>query len=273
MLKAILAAGVAALLPLHDGAGTPVPPKPLLVTITTVDYAFEAPASIEAGTVTLRLVNRGKELHHIWVMKLERGKTIADLETAMKKPGAPPPPWAIDVGGPNAPVPGATAEATLTLEPGNYALVCVIPSPDGVPHFMKGMVKALTVKTSERGVSEPSANLTMKLTDYDFALSRPITAGRQVIRIENVADQSHEVLIAKLLPGKTAADVTKWAEKMQGPPPAIAVGGATGVKKGRHMYVTATFEPGKYALVCFVQDAKDGKPHFVHGMTKDIVVQ
>jgi hypothetical protein len=41
------------------------------------------------------------------------------------------------------------------------------------------------------------------MTDYAFDLSKPITAGKHVIRIENVATQSHEVIFARLLPNKT----------------------------------------------------------------------
>jgi hypothetical protein len=29
---------------------------------------------------------------------------------------------------------------------------------------------------------------------------------------------------------------------------------------------------GDYALVCFIPDDKDGKPHFVHGMAKQTKV-
>jgi len=31
--------------------------------------------------------------------------------------------------------------------------------------------------------------------------------------------------------------------------------------------------PGEYGLLCFLPDAKDGKPHFVHGMHKQITVK
>ena len=40
---------------------------------------------------------------------------------------------------------GKSAEATLTLEPGNYLLTCFVPGADHVPHIAKGMSRALTV--------------------------------------------------------------------------------------------------------------------------------
>jgi hypothetical protein len=57
-----------------------------------------------------------------------------------------------------------------------------------------------------------------------------------------------------------------------GPAPVVLLGGASGLAKGRHMFVTADFEPGHYALLCFIPDAKDGKPHFDHGMAREIIV-
>lgn len=272
MLKIMVAASFAALLPTTFYARNAEAPRaPRLLTVTAQDYSFELPSTIPAGTVTLRLVNKGKELHHVQLAKLEQGKTMADLHKAMETEG-PPPPWFVLIGGPNAPEPGGSAEATMTLDAGNYVLLCFIPSPDGTPHMMKGMVKALTVTPSTEKPVEPKADVVMKLVDYGFDMSRPIAAGKQVIRIENVAQQPHEVFIVKLNAGKSPMDVAKWAEKPEGPPPGVPAGGATGMEKGRSLYITSTFEPGRYGLICFVPDAKDGKPHLMHGMMREFEV-
>jgi hypothetical protein len=50
------------------------------------------------------------------------------------------------------------------------------------------------------------------------------------------------------------------------------MGGATPMDKGRYMYITVNLEPGRYALLCFAPDAKDGKPHIAHGMIREITV-
>jgi uncharacterized cupredoxin-like copper-binding protein len=271
MLKTMAAVAVAALLPIHADAPAASRPKPHVVTVVARDYTFEAPDTVAAGTITFHLMNEGKELHHIWLAKLAPGKTMADVHAALASQG-PPPSWITDIGGPNAPAPGASSEGTVTLEPGDYLLLCFIPSPDGTPHVMKGMVKPLTVTPSNEGAAEPTADVTMRLVDYAFDLSTPITAGKHVIRIENAAAQPHEVLVAKLEPGKTAMQLAQWAEHPDGPPPGIPLGGATGLKQGRHMFVTMNFEPGRYALLCFVPDAKDGKAHVLHGMVKEFTV-
>jgi uncharacterized cupredoxin-like copper-binding protein len=266
--------------PARPAAGRAVAARPAaaprVVTIKTLDYAFEAPASIPAGATTFRIENAGKELHHVWLVKLEQGKTAGDYLQALgavAKGEAPPPAWAVDVGGPQMGAPGALADGTVTLEAGNYVIVCHIPSPDGQPHIAKGMYKPLTVTPNAAPAAEPKADVTMTLADYGFAFSTPLTAGRHTIRIVNAAEQFHEAFIVKLAPGKSVQDVLAWAEGgMKGPPPMMPVGGTSGLAKGRSMQFTADFAEGEYGLLCFLPDAKDGKPHFAHGMVKQITV-
>ena len=108
------------------------------------EFAFIAPASIAAGTTTFRLVNDGKEVHQISIFQLAKGKTLVDFAAAMK--ANKPAPWAVGVGGPNAAGPGQTIDATVTLDAGNYILVCWVPSPGApVPHMAKGMIQPLSV--------------------------------------------------------------------------------------------------------------------------------
>ena len=264
----------------HAGVSSDDPraAKANVVTVTATDYAFQAPDTIAAGRTTFHLVNKGPDFHHIWLVKLEQGKTLKDLIEATKTPG-PLPKWAVDVGGPNSPMPGGEASATLDLEPGNYVLACVIPAmKDGQPHFMKGMVKPLTV-AARRGVVQagntaaPAADVVMTLDDYDFRLSAPITAATKSIRLRNVAAQSHEAVIVKLNPGTTVEQFLGAMEKPQGPPPGALVGGITGIAKGRTVDIATSFTTGDYALLCFVPDAKDGKPHLAHGMVKQFSVK
>ena len=245
---------------------------PNVVTFKAVDYAFAGPDTIRAGLTTVRMQTGGKEMHQISIFRIDSGKTVADVNAAMKNPNAPPA-WFKEVAGVNAPAPGLAAEVTMNLDAGNYMLLCFIPSPDGVPHVAKGMVKPLTVTGTAVAAAEPKADVVMKLSDYAFDMSAPATAGQHMIRVENSASQAHEVFIVKLEPGKNAKDLVSWVEKMQGPPPAVPLGGMTGLATGGHAYFPVTFESGgSYALLCFLPDAKDGKPHIAHGMVKEFKV-
>lgn len=249
-----------------------------VVTVTASDYAFAAPDEIPAGLTTFKLVDSGKEVHHASLVRLKDGKTHADLVVAMKamKPGMPPPAWIEPVGGPNAIVPGGESNATLMLEPGNYALVCFVLDANIVPHFMLGMTKGFTVTpasaTSTASAPEPTADITVTLSDYKFDWSKPLTAGRHVIRVETAAGQPHEMTLFQIPPGKSLKDLEAWLPIMKGPPPAMPFGGVSGLVAGKPNYITVDLKPGDYAAVCFLEDHKDGKPHFMHGMTQAIKI-
>jgi hypothetical protein len=240
------------------------------LVIRTVDYAFQMPDRIEAGLIHIRLVNGGTEPHHVYLIKLPDGKTTADLLREAKSERLPD--WAESVGGPNTPGPGGESEAIVALEPGNYVAICVIPSHDGQAHVMKGMLKPFTVVGRLGRVVEPRADVTVELSNYDFGLSHPLTAGSRLIRFENRASQDHEMLFVKLAPGKRAADFLTWVQDPQGPPPVFAMGGVTPFAPGRTVVVRSDLSPGTYALYCFV-NAKDGKSHIAHGMMKEIRVE
>jgi hypothetical protein len=262
----------------HDVRAAKIP----VVTVHAKDFGFTAPKTIPAGVTSFKLVNDGQMLHHLQILKLEQGKTLADLQAAMKNPG-PPPAWLVSVGGPNAAVPGNTIEATLNLEPGNYLIACFIPSPgDPTPHVMKGMIQPLTV-TAASGVAQsgassadaPTPAVHLVLKDYGFALSKPLHAGKNVIHVMNEGPQDHEAVLVKLAPGKHIVDVNAWVtkESMKGPPPGMPIDGMASLAKGRTGIFTANLTPGSYGLICFAPDAKDGKEHSVHGMTSEFVVK
>jgi hypothetical protein len=246
------------------------------VTITATEYKFDAPAEIPAGLTNLRMVDSGKELHHATLIKLDSGKTFEDLMNGFKamKPGTPPPGWVIPAGGPNAVSPGATSALTMVLEPGNYAIVCFIPDPKGVPHVAHGMAKALTVTpNTNANMTEPTADITVTMSDYKFDFSAPLTAGKHTLKLVTAPGQPHEFTFFKLSPGKTAADIPKYVETgMKGEPPAMPLGGVAGVAAGRASYYSVDLVPGDYAIVCFLEDAGDGKPHFTHGMIQQVTV-
>jgi hypothetical protein len=246
--------------------------KARVVQVTGQDFKFDAPDVIPAGRTEFRFLNKGPSLHHMAILKLSGGKTVDDLNAALSKPG-PPPSWVKEVGGPNAAAPGLESNATVNLEPGNYALICFVDL-GGPPHFVKGMVRALRVIPAKgANAPKPSADITATLMDYSFKLSSPIHPGKHTIRVHNVGAQHHEIQVVQLVPGASLADFMKWMQTMQGPPLGKALGGVAGLESGMSQYFSADFVAGNYALICFLPDAKDGKPHFAHGMTRQIEVK
>jgi hypothetical protein len=222
----------------------------------------------------MRLVNKGKELHHAQLIRIDEGKTMDDIAKALKNPG-PPPSWVKWVGGPNAVPPGKETQATSVLTPGQYAYLCFIPSADKVMHAAKGMIMPFEVTPASSGSAAalPAPDATIKLVDYDFQMAKPLTAGKRTIMVENDGPQPHEIALLKLAPGKTIADFVAWeAGGMKGPPPAEPIGGVVALDKGARGTFTVDLTPGDYGLLCFVPDSKDGRPHLAHGMIKTIKV-
>lgn len=249
------------------------------VVVRTRDYQFEAPDVVQSGPTHLRLINEGPDLHHIWLVRLLEGKTVEDLMAALAGGEAALPSWAVDEGGPNTPGhPGGETSAYLDLKPGSYAMMCVIPAAtDGKPHVMHGMIHGLTVVASTEEPAElPTADIKIVLDDYSFGLSKIITPGKHMIRVENHAAQAHEVVVVKLAEGKTAQDFLQWVgttPRVKGNEPGEVLGGVTGLAQGEVNIVELDFKPGRYALLCFVPDAGDGMPHFMHGMVQEFTVE
>lgn len=245
---------------------------PAVVTVHAKDFAFDAPDTIAAGLTRFDLINDGPGLHHMQILRLDSAKTVADLQQLGNTPG-PVPHWVVEVGGPNAPNPGASSNATVDLAAGNYALICFVDVPGGVPHFMKGMVRPLTVRAATGpAAAAPTPDVSITLSDYAFILSRPLVAGKVMFEVQNNATQAHEIELIKLEPGKTEQDMLGWMARMDGPPPGAAIGGIAGMVPGTPAYFSADVTPGEYLLICFLPDAKDGKPHFMKGMVQTIKV-
>jgi hypothetical protein len=255
-----------------DSTGAAVASAPNEVTVHARDFAFDAPDEVPAGPTTFHLVNDGPGIHHMVIMRLDSGKTFADLQQAFQNPG-PPPRWGVVVGGPDAPGPHAESNATVDLAPGNYALVCFVDVPGGVPHVAKGMLRALTVAPSSGlAAAPPKPDVTVAMSDYTFDLSGPLTSGHRVFLVRGLPGQPHELELFRLTRGKTATDMVNWVRNMKGPPPGQPLGGAAPVAAGTPVYFSVDLTPGTYVMVCFMPDATDGKPHFVHGMSKTIEV-
>jgi hypothetical protein len=252
---------------------TPTPAAAVnTVSFNAKEFAFEGPDSVPAGLTAIKINDVGQELHHVSLIKLEQGKTFADLQAAFKA-GGPPPAWAVAYGGVNPPVPGGSATAMQVLDPGNYAVVCFVESADHVPHLAKGMMKSLTVTANANAnTTEPPSDVTLTLSDYKFVLSKPLAAGKQMIKVENMAEQPHEVVLVQLAPGKTIEDLGKWVFDMKGPPPGKPMGGVPAFMKGKNSFFEANLEPGEYGMICFIPDAKDGKPHMEHGMMQQFKI-
>jgi hypothetical protein len=259
-------------------------PATHVAVVHTKDFAFDAPDSVNAGWTTFHLMNDGPSIHHIQFVRIDAGKTVQDVVTAMDallKGQGPPPAWLTLVAGPNAPNPGAESDAMVNLEAGNYALICLVDIPGHVAHFDKGMVRVLKVTApSGTPAAEPTADITLALSDYKFESTGPLTAaGTHTFKVTNAGPQPHEVEILRFAPGKTMKDIGEFMAAAEGPnppagpPPADLIGGLSAGLPKQVAYFTANLTPGKYVMLCFISDMKDMKPHLEHGMVREFEVK
>jgi hypothetical protein len=157
------------------------------------------------------------------------------------------------------------------LDAGDYAVLSLIPGPDGVPGFVNGLLKSLTVVEASGEIAmEPTADVTISLDDFVFTVNGEFQYGKQMIAFENLGSQAHEMYLVKLNDGVTADDYLN--APLDAPPPAVGLGGITGIEPGTRQYVELDLESGNYAMFCFFPDAESHAPHFALGMMAEFSI-
>ncbi len=114
------------------------------INVRIEDYAFSlSTRRVQVPDIVLAGTNRGKEDHELLVLRLAAGVST-DILLTEAGPGFPP--GVTFVGQITVPA-GESAELILVgLRPGSYALVCLLPDADGVPHLALGMKTRFTVE-------------------------------------------------------------------------------------------------------------------------------
>ena len=268
----------------------PATAAPNLVSLGATEYAFQAPDTIPTGWTTLRLANRGQELHYGHIVRLDSGRTVPELVDAYAeaiRTSGPRPKWVTRFGGPGGVAPGDSSSVTQYLEPGSYVWICPIEDSGGHPHFAKGEFKSFVVHAAGPATDRaaaPEADVVVRLLDFSFAFDS-LRTGRHTIRVENAGVEPHDLALLKLAPGKTAEDLRAWlnperarrADQAGDPPPPLesmvtGVGGIAAIGPGMEVFFEADITPGEYVMACMAT-APDGRSHIEHGMIRHISVR
>lgn len=252
-----------------------------VVNVDATEFAFTMPDQLPSGWVDVALHNKGKQEHQIAFVKLG-SMTFAQFKARLATTDLTNlPADTVFAGGPNAVGPGQTVTAAVHLEPGTYAVVCFIPdfAGDGKAHATHGMIKQLTVAATPQSTeTAPSAGAgTVKLSEFTFVVPQGFK-GQGTVQIDNVGTQIHELIVYRILPGKTFDDVKKYVltppgtPPPAGPPPFAGAGGVVGLGPHQTNYEAMALAPGKYALFCFFPDTsnKAGLPHALKGMVQEL---
>jgi hypothetical protein len=264
---------------------------PNVVSLTATEYIFEAPDTIPAGWTNFRLANRGQEVHYGHMVRLDPGKTVPELVEAYAeaiRTSGPRPKWVTRFGGPGGTFPGDSSSVTQYLEPGSYVWICPVEDNDGNPHFGKGESKSFVVVASDGGMADrvvrPEASIVVRLMDFSFEVDSSVPAGRHTIRVENAGVEPHDLVMMKLNPGKTVAELLaamnperarRPGQAGEPPPPLESLmtgaGGIAAIAPGMESFFEANLSPGEYVLLCMAT-APDGRSHIEHGMVTQISI-
>ena len=125
-----------------------------------IDFDFEIPDGIAAGPQIWKVVNNGAQPHHLILAQVPDETTeeqVLELINAFFGPPATPAAGAtpaepalgfedyVEVGFTGVLSTGQANWLEFDLAPGTYAALCFIPTPDGEPHVMLGMIEVFTV--------------------------------------------------------------------------------------------------------------------------------
>ena len=234
------------------------------------------PDTIQAGQITLVMRNTGQEPHHAQLLRLNTGVTLDQFMAALAQGEGPALALVSQAGGPGPVGPNATSEVTLDLREGQYVAICFIPSPDGIPHLAKGMVKPFQVTAPPAAAAPaPTARETITMRDFTYEMPDTLPAGRNTYRTVSAGPtQPHEIQFARLQPGRTAQDAAQfWSAPPAGPPPYFTVGGMQGLDPNGVGWVTVDLQPGDYAAICVIPDPASGRRHIELGMFKAFSVR
>jgi hypothetical protein len=218
------------------------------ISVKGAEYAFAMPDKIIGGVVTMRFSNVGKEFHEYAIGRLKKGKTLADLTKELASGDEP---RSVDQV-PSVPAlsPGTEVAITRKIRPGNYVFLCFLPTPNGVPHYKLGMIKAFEIAgTSNADLPEPDATVTAR----EKAMEVPaLEAGEQTLELKNDASKAREFELLSLNPGKSFEDVEAMFQGDRPPSvneaPATFLGAMQSIPPDSSVFLDVKLEAGKRYL-------------------------
>ena len=257
------------------------------LVINTSEYAFDMPATTESGYNRITMNSQAAtEDHHAMFLRFNEGVTEDQFMQVLMGGDLLA---LLDVvtsyGGPMA-RPGGQGTVIAWLDPGTYAVVCVIPDDQGVPHVAHGMISMLEVTEGAASAPDPAADGAITLIEMTFdGLPTEVPAGQHVWQVTNGGTQLHEMAIYQMAPGVPAAAIIASmtappaspaaeapAAAESEPEPFVAGTGAAPMSPGATNFVELDAQPGEYLVVCFVPDAETGMPHAMMGMITSFTV-
>jgi hypothetical protein len=262
-----LGLGVVLLAPLKGYAGGGAPTggatggMPVL-TVFSRQFQVQMPGAVTAGYVAIKYVNNGGIWSGVAISRLKNGGTASQVAAAYRAGNQQAISRFTDsLGG----IGIASGSQLITkLVPGDYVIG---DTEQTAKHKTLVAVRSFTVLPGYGAPqAAPTATVNVHLVNFKFHMPTTIAAGLNTFELMNMANQPHEMILFKLSPGKTLADVISYLKTQQGQPPGSPVGGLFDLDPGNTSYLRLGVPAGNYVALCFVTDPKTHLPHAALGM-------
>lgn len=256
----------------HAGGGVPAGGAAGGMPVFTVyshHFQVQMPAAVTAGYVSLKYINNGGVWSGAALLRLKGGATALQLLDAYRtgSQGAVNR-FSVSLGA----IGGSSGTALISnLEPGNYV---VADAEQTSKHTVMVAGSGFSVlPASGQARPAPVASVTIHMVNFKFHMPSIAPAGRDTFELMNMGSQPHEMVLFKLAPGKTLADVIAFIKSQKGQPPGSPMGGLFDLDPGQTSYLVQAMPAGKYVALCFVTDPKTHLPHAALGMIRPFTVQ
>jgi hypothetical protein len=253
-----------------------------VVEVTAKDFRFEVTNKIPSGWTTFQFKNQGHAEHFFLLNLLPDSISFEDyhaqvtkpfdsvfdsLKAGMSKSDAISmlikniPSWYFTsvktMGGVGIVSKGKTAETTVRLVPGTYAMECYIKEK-GVFHTTLGMIRPITVTKDISTTIPPESNMDLTLTNFKIESKGEIHSGKNTIAV-NFKEQpevglGNDIHLIKLDDTANLDSIISWLDWMnikglQSPAPVEFLGGTQEMPVGYTSYFTVDLTPGNYAFI------------------------
>lgn len=253
------------------------------VVFTASEAGLEIPDDVQAGTVLLTLNNTAPFPAGFALIQLPEGVSMEDLmpppgaegaatpaadEEAAPEGGFPEPLFDATWAGGVFAMPGGTAQAVVTLGPGEW-IVDTGPESGMAPQILT--VSGEAAEAQDINIEAVAVDL----DNFQIILPEEIQAGPQVWDVTNVGDQPHEIFVSKTPERLTVEEaeaillMDPEAEpdpNLPNPEEFLNLGGVAPISQDQSSLIEIALEPGHYVAVCFMPDRETGEPHAMLGM-------
>jgi hypothetical protein len=239
------------------------------------EYTYRLSGSPKAGWVQINFDNAGVEYHVFSLVKLKSGVTTKQFKNAALSDDDAAFEAIVEGDGTVGPQtgllsPGENTSVITKLAAGRYGAICQIPTPEGEPHFLHGMLTTFDVRPGKSSLTPPQDGV-VDVTIADDGITLPSTGlpRNGWAKVTNSTTVQRDLILAHYLtPDATYETADAYFDaffqgQADSDPPASLQGGLDSIPPGGSAYFELTLKSGPYVLVSQNQELDDD-PNEIH---------